>query len=118
MQNAGASAGLTPVKTGLRLNLAVMMVLQFAIWGAWFVVFVPYLKGKGFRDTQAAILLGNMALGAVLSSLFAGFIANRFLAAERMMAVCHLAGAGLLYWMAQVQTRREYWLLFGVSLAY
>src|ERR1700722_8348133 len=117
----GDSAPLTaapPLALGTRINLSIMMFLQFAIWGAWFVVFYPYLKGKGFSDWQAGTLIGNMALGAILSTLFAGYIADRLFASEWMMAVLHLAGAGLLYWMAQIQDPNEFWLLFAVSLAY
>jgi len=107
-----------PLAPGLRLNLSLMMFLEFAVWGSWFVVFYPYLKGKGFSDEQAGALVGNLALGAIFSSLFAGYIADRFFASEYMMAVLHLLGAGLLYWMAQIQDPSEYWLLFSVSLAY
>lgn len=107
-----------PLAMGLRLNLSLMMFLEFAVWGSWYVFFFPYLKGKGFSDEQAGALMGNFALGAIFSSLFAGYVADRFFASERMMAVLHLAGAGLLYWMAQIQDPSEYWLLFAVSLAY
>src|SRR5262245_51880253 len=121
MAQPGASAvsvSTPPLGAGLRLHLSVMMFLQFAIWGAWFVVFFPYLKGKGFSDEQAAAVMGNMALGAIFATLFAGYIADRFVASERMMGVLHLAGAGLLYWMAQIQDPKQYWTLFAVSLAY
>lgn len=107
-----------PLPLDLRLNLSLMMFLEFAVWGAWYVVFYPYLLGKGFSDEQAGALMGNFALGAIFSSLFAGYIADRFFASERMMAVLHLVGAGLLYWMAQIQDPSEYWLLFAVSFAY
>jgi nucleoside transporter len=103
---------------GLRIRLSIMMFLQFAIWGAWFVVFYPYLTGKGFSDTQAGSLIGTMALGAIISTMFAGHIADRFFSSERMMAVLHLAGAGLLYWMSQIQSPDQYGLLFAVALAY
>lgn len=121
MAHAGTAASASPappLALGTRWNLSVMMFLEFAVWGSWFVVFYPYLKGKGFTDEQAGSLVGNLALGAILSILFAGYIADRFFASERMMAVLHLVGAGLLYWMAQIQSPSEYWLLFGVSLAY
>jgi nucleoside transporter len=121
MASAEESAGRTsapPLGMGVRLNLSVMMFLQFAIWGAWFVVFYPYLKGKGFSDEQASQLIGNMALGAIFSTIFAGYIADRFFANERMMAVLHLVGAALLYWMAQIEGPEQYWMLFFVSLAY
>jgi nucleoside transporter len=115
---AAAPPAAPPLRMGLRLNLSVMMFLQFAVWGAWFVLFVPYLKGKGFSDTQASALFGNMALGAILSTLFAGYIADRVVASQWLMAILHLAGAGLLYWMARIQSPDEYHLLFAVSLAY
>jgi nucleoside transporter len=121
MAQPGALTGSTsapPLAMGTRVSLSVMMFLQFAIWGAWFVVFFPYLKGLNFSDQQASAIIGNMALGAVFSTVFAGYIADRFLASEHMMGVLHLVGAGLLYWMAQIQNSDQFWMLFAVSLAY
>src|SRR5438552_11822746 len=103
---------------GVRFHLSVMMFLQFAIWGSWFVVFYPYLTGKGFSDAQAGDLMGTMALGAIISTMFAGYVADRFFASERMMGILHLAGAGLLYWMSQIQNPDEFGQLFTVALAY
>jgi nucleoside transporter len=113
-----ASSSVPRLDPGLRLSLSIMMFLEFAIWGAWFVNFYPYLTGKGFSDVQAGAVMGNMALGAIISTMFAGHIADRLFASERMMAVLHLLGAGMLYWMAQIQKPEEYGLLFAVSLVY
>jgi nucleoside transporter len=107
-----------PLPFGLRLNLSIMMFLQFAIWGSWFVVFFPYLKKVGFSDNEASDIFANMALGAIFSTMFAGYIADRFFSSERLMAVLHLIGAGLLYWMAQIQDPSQYWLMYFVSLLY
>jgi nucleoside transporter len=116
----GPASGSTvpPLALGVRLNLSIMMFLQFAIWGAWFVVFFPYLRGKGFSEAQAGALIGNMALGAVLSTLFAGHIADRFFSSEKLMAVMHLLGAALLYGMAQIDNPDQYYLLFALTLGY
>ena len=109
-----------PLGMGLRINLSIMMFLQFAIWGAWFVVFIPYLKTFGFTSGQAATIFGNMALGAVLSTLFAGYIADRFIASEKLMAYCHLLGGVLLLGMSQITSPEpmSFWMLFAVSLLY
>jgi nucleoside transporter len=107
-----------PLSLPLRLNLSIMMFLQFAIWGSWFVVFFPYLRGLNFSGAQAGALFGNMALGAILSNLFAGYIADRLLASEKLMAICHLVGALLLYAIAQIQNPQEYWTLFALTLTY
>jgi nucleoside transporter len=122
MGPAGTATGtLSPAPSlgmGLRLNLSVMMFLQFAVWGAWAVVFVPYLQKLGFEGWQAGMLIGNMALGAIISPMIVGLIADRYFASERLMALLHFAGAGLLYWMAQIQDPNQFPLFFVVSLAY
>ncbi|MFO0801774.1 MAG: MFS transporter [Gemmataceae bacterium] len=107
-----------PLALPLRLNLSVMMFLQFAIWGSWFVVFFPYLLGTGFTGTQAGALMGNMALGAMISTIGAGYIADRFIASEKLMAICHLLGAGALYGISQLQSPSDYETLFALTLVY
>jgi nucleoside transporter len=110
-----------PLAMDVRLRLSVMMFLEFAVWGAWFVVFNVYCGtsvakgGLGFTGTQIGSLYGTMALGAILSTLIAGQIADRFVASEKLMAICHLVGAGLLYLMA---TTHDYNALWWTSLAY
>lgn len=116
-----ASASLStapPLAMSLRLNLSVMMFLEFAIWGSWFVVFFPYLLGNDFTPTQAGKLMGNMALGAIISTIFAGYIADRFIASQILMGICHLGGAGLLYLVAQVKSPQEFETLFLLTLGY
>jgi nucleoside transporter len=107
-----------PLWLPLRMNLSVMMFLQFAIWGSWFVVFFPYLLGAGFTGTQAGALMGNMALGAMISTILAGYIADRFIASEKLMAICHILGAAALYGIAQLQSPSDYETLFALTLVY
>lgn len=111
------SADVSPLKMHLRWRLSLLMFLEFAIWGAWFVVFFDYLLRLGFDGNQAGYIFGNMALGAILSPMIVGLIADRFVASEKLMALLHLVGAGLLYWMAQLDGS-SYGLYFGVSLVY
>lgn len=115
---ASSMSSAPPLAWGLRLNLSVMMFLQFAIWGAWFVVFFPYLRGLNFTGEQAGALMGNMALGAIISTIFAGYIADRFVASQVLMGLCHLAGAGVLYLVAQIQNPDQYQTLFALTLLY
>ena len=102
---------------GLRLNLSVMMFLQFAVWGAWFVVLGNYLGegGLGFSKEAVGNIYSTMPLGAIFSLLFIGQIADRYFSSERIMAVLHLGGAGLLYWMGQA---REPLAFYVVALIY
>ncbi|MCE9531315.1 MAG: MFS transporter [Planctomycetes bacterium] len=107
-----------PLALPLRINLSIMMFFQFAIWGSWVIVFFPYLTGKGFTATQAGTLMGNGALGAIIATIFAGYIADRYFSSEKMMAVLHLLGAGFLYLMATIDKPDDYWMLFAITLGY
>lgn len=107
-----------PLDPLVRAQLSVMMFLQFAIWGSWAVIFFPYLTNLKFTGEQAGALGGNMALGAIVSTIFAGYIADRLMSSQYLMSICHLGGAALLYAVAQVRDPNEYWLLFALTLAY
>ena len=107
-----------PLSMDRRIILSIMMFLQFAIWGSWVIVYYPFLLGKGFTPTQATALNANVYLGAMLSMLFAGYLADRFINSERLMAICHIVGAGLLFLMSQLTDPSQYWYLFAVTFAY
>ncbi len=100
----------------LRVRLSIMMFLQFAVWGAWFVAFWPYMeKTLGFEPSTVGLIFSTMALGTIFSPMLVGLIADRYFASEKLMAVLHLIGAGLLYAMGEITQSN---LLFLTSLAY
>jgi nucleoside transporter len=101
-----------------RIILSILMFLQFAIWGSWIIVYYPFLIHKGFTPGQATSLVANVYLGAMISTLFAGYLADRWLNSEVLMGVCHLLGAGLLYLMATVTSPDQYSLLFLITFGY
>ena len=102
----------------LRLRLSIMMFLEFAVWGAWFVVLGNYLEALHFSKTQVGTMYSLIPLGAIISTMFVGQFADRYFSSERLMAVLHLSGAGLLFWMAQVQDAQKFTLLAVVTLLY
>lgn len=113
----GMQVSTPPLPFDLRFRLSIMMFLEFAIWGAWFVVFFDYLLILKFNGTQAGIIFGNMALGAIISPMLVGLLADRWIASEKLMALLHLAGAGLLYWMSSIHSA-DYTQFMIASLAY
>ncbi|MDG1997149.1 MAG: nucleoside permease [Emcibacteraceae bacterium] len=78
-------------------QLSVMMFLQIFIWGAWFVTLGSYLNQIGFTGTEIGTAYLTNNIGAIIAPLFVGLIADRFFPAEKVMAVLHLVGAGVLY---------------------
>src|SRR5262245_61375923 len=93
-----------PMSPSVRIRLSAMMFLQFFIWGAWAVTLSTYLgRALGFAGTDIGRAYSTMPWGAIVAPFLVGLVADRFFAAERVMAVLHLAGGILLFWAATVQ---------------
>src|SRR5205085_1297039 len=100
----------------VKARLSVMMFLNYVIWGAWYVTITAYLTSTlKFSGDQAGAIFGSFALACMISPFFVGLVADRFFSTERVLAVLHLVGAGLLYLAAQATT---FGSIYGLMLAY
>ena len=103
---AGAGAGSTPAPT---FRLWLMMVLEFAIWGAWLPLIWGYMgkDGLAFSNTQIAWVGSAFAIASIVGIFFSSQFADRTFAAEKFMAFSHLVG-GLailgMYWAKDFPT--------------
>jgi MFS family permease len=89
------------MKTGIRIKLSFMMFLEFFIWGGWFVTMGTYLGSNlGADGGQIGQAYSTQSWGAIIAPFIIGLIADRFFNAEKILAVLHLIGAGLMYMMA------------------
>ena len=86
----------------LKARLCLMMFLNLVIWGAWYVTLNTYLTVTlKFSGTQAGAVFGTTALASMISPFFIGLIADRFFATEKVLAVLHLMGAVILYFVTR-----------------
>jgi nucleoside transporter len=103
------------VNTTIRVKLAVMMFLEFFVWGSWAVTMGTYLSKIGFDGTQIGTAYTATGWAAIVSPFFIGMVADRFFSAERVLGVLHLVGAGIIYYASTVQ---DFSLFFPILLAY
>jgi nucleoside transporter len=73
-----------------------MMFLEFFLWGGWGVAVTGYAATLGFTGRQIGLLGAVPAIGAIISPLIVGLIADRYFAAQRILFVLHLLGGACL----------------------
>lgn len=105
------------MKLYTRIQLCTMMFLNFFVWGIWFVTMGTFLTmGKiGADGGQTALAYGTQCLGAIIAPFIIGMIADRFFAAQKILGVLHLAGAGLLYY---ISTQSSFGSFYSLLLVY
>ncbi len=108
------------MKTTTRVQLSILMFLEFFIWGAWYVTMGTYLdKVLHATGLQVGAAYSAMAIATIISPFFVGMIADRFFAAQRVLGVLHLIGAALLFYLTTITSPDAfYWILLLYSLAY
>lgn len=91
------------------------MFLQYAVPGAWWPVFSLRLHELGFGPVEMAWGFASSALGAILASLVAGQVADRWVAAEKCIAFCGAASGILLLALAEATSPAAVCLLCVAS---
>jgi nucleoside transporter len=100
--------------------LAIMMLLEYFIWGSWYVTMGTYmgehLHASGF---QIGAAYSALAIATMISPFFVGLVADRFFAAQRIMGVLHLVGGALLFLATKIENNDAfYWIILAYSLLY
>jgi len=83
-----------------RVQLSIMMFLEFFIWGGWFVTLGTFLNNNlSASGAESGQVFSTQSWGAIIAPFIIGLIADRFVNAERILGVLHIIGALLMYQM-------------------
>ena len=98
-------------------RLSLMMFMQFFIWGSWSVTL-----GLVMTRYEMSLLIGDAfsagPIASIRSPFVLGMLVDRFFASQKVMAVMHLAGAAILWFVPQALVAQNGALLIGLLFGY
>lgn len=74
-----------------------MNFLQFFIWGAWLITVGGYwFQNKHWSGAEFGAIFSTMGIASLFMPAIAGIIADRWINAEKLLGLFHIAGAVIL----------------------
>jgi nucleoside transporter len=102
-----------------RIQLSVMMFLQFVVWGSWYGQLSKYLFAIGFDGVQVGNVYATFSIAMIISPFLVGMLADRFFAAQKVLGILNLIGAGLLFLLTQLKDYDSfYWVMLLYCLSF
>ena len=108
------------MKLFTRLQLSLLFFLEFFIWGGWFVTMGTFLS-QSFNATgkELAMAYETQSIGAIIAPFIIGLIADRYFAAQKILGILHLLGAGLLFLAGESDSFTQFYpFIFMYMLLY
>ncbi len=88
---------------GIKYRLTLMNFLQFFIWGSWLISIGGYLGGTlHFTGMEIGSVFSTLGIASLFMPAVMGIIADKWVNAEKLLGVCHLTGAVLLFWASTI----------------
>ena len=76
-----------------------MNFLQFFVWGSWLISLGGYMgRELHFEGGQIGAIFATMGIASLVMPGIIGIIADKWFNAERLYGLCHIAGAGCLFY--------------------
>jgi nucleoside transporter len=97
-------------------RLAVMMFLEYVIWGSWLPLLALYLSSVlGFSGGEIGWIFATPAIACLVALFAGGQAADRLISTEKLLAACHAIGGTAMLALA---FQRSFWPFFALMLLY
>jgi len=104
----------------LKFRLTVMSFFQFFVWGAWLITIATYFFGNNMgTGIQFGAIFSTLALSSLIMPALTGIIADKWMNAERLYGVLHIAYGAILFYVPQVKDADTlYYVIFAAMICY
>ena len=104
----------------IKFRLIVMNFLEFFVWGSWLISIGAYLGGTlHFTGAQIGAIFSTLGIAALFMPALMGIIADKYMNAEKVLGICHLLGACMLFWASTINSPQAFfWAMLLNSMFY
>lgn len=97
----------------LKIRLALMNFLEFAVWGAYLTSMGTYLVTIGMAS-QIGWFYAVQGVVSIFMPAIMGIVADRWIPAQRLLGICHLLAALLMFGTAFMGHQGQQQLIFPI----
>lgn len=88
---------------GIKIRLTLLNFLQFFIWGSWLLTIGAWwFHTRHWSGAEFGAIFSTMGIASVFMPAIAGIIADRWINAERLYGIFHMAGAVILFLIPEI----------------
>ncbi len=96
----------------IKYRLVLMNFLEFFVWGSWLISLGGYMiVTLKFSGGQVGAVYATMGIASLFMPALMGIGADRWINAEKVLGLCHIAGACLLFWASTVSDYNTFYLI-------
>jgi nucleoside transporter len=77
---------------GTMIRLSIMMFFEYVVWGSWLPLANNYFSALEFSESEISWIMNAFPIASLFTIMIGGQIADRYLAGEKVLAICHLLG--------------------------
>jgi hypothetical protein len=108
------------MKSTIKIQLGVMMFMQFFVWGAWYGQMSKYMTDQlGATGAQVGSAYAAFSIAMIAAPFFVGMLADRYFQAQKVLGVLNLLGAVILFFLTQINNPDTfYWVMLAYCLTF
>ena len=103
----------------IKLRLIVMSFLQFFVWGSWLITIGAYwFQNKHWSGSEFGAIFSTMGIASLFMPSIAGVIADKWINAEKLYGLFHIAGALVLFMIPTVDNPTTLFWVMLLNMAF
>ena len=103
----------------IKYRLILMNFLQFFVWGSWLLTIGAYwFQNKQWSGTEFGAIFSTMGIASLFMPAIAGIIADRWINAEKLYGVFHIAGAVILFLLPTIDNPETFFWVILLNMIF